>query len=243
MKKISLFLNTLMVFISCQSVCAYSKDIYKTEEYQEYKSFAKELKKQHDIRFKIEEITEEELRKFNTTDVESLLNNYVPNWQNDNSNNQLNYTPINVNADETTPLIFISFSMPETLIRNYIDEAKAYNGVLVLRGLVNNSLKQTVQKFKLIENIKENQKSNISIIIHPHLFDLYQVKQVPTIVLAQDNLKCVLKYSECSDSYKYDKISGSITIKYALEQIEEKGSLEINRFATYFLKKGESDEI
>lgn len=241
MKNFYSFLIILTVLSLIGVVDCYAQDIYETEEYKEYRSFAKSLKEKHDQRFKIESITEEELKSFDKTDLDSLLNKYTPNWKNNSLDSELNYTPVDVNANMTVPLIFISFSMPETLIKGYIEEAKRYRGVLVLRGLINHSLKQTVQKLREIEN--KDEESDISIIIHPHLFDLYQVKHVPTIVLAKDNLKCVVKSDECLKSYQYDKISGSVTIKYALEKIEERGSIGMNRFAKYFLTQGGDDEI
>ena len=245
MKIYKITILILLILSTKANVIAYANfDVTNTPKYKEYENFAKELKKEQDKRID-NVIIEEQLPSQEgdqSKDINQLLNRYAPNWRSLNTGKPLKQSkPIN---EKTIPLIFISFSMPEELIREYIKDAKKYSGTLVLRGLVNNSIKQTVQKLRQIENItsnSENQKSNLSIIIHPHLFKLYNVKQVPTIVLGEDNMGCILKYDDCADSYKYDKISGSITIKYALEQIKDNGELNTSLVAQYFLKEAGHD--
>ena len=41
--------------------------------------------------------------------------------------------------------IFASFGLSDTLLRQMLDYAKIYNGVIVLRGIENNSFKQTAE--------------------------------------------------------------------------------------------------
>lgn len=192
---------------------------HKTKEYAD---FARKLKNKTDdgMQFSKDDITE------NKTDIDAILNKSIPNWKNFNTNNKQQSQGATNNDNQESgsmPLVFISFSMPEALIEDYIQEARMYGGVLVLRGLIHNSLKQTVAKLKEIEG-SDGKKSNIAITIHPHLFKLYNITQVPTIVVSKDNLACILKYDDCSTLYEYDKISGSITIGYALEEIEKNGS-------------------
>jgi type-F conjugative transfer system pilin assembly protein TrbC len=214
-------------------------DITKTKQYKEYEAFARKLKKETDNRleFNKDDITE------NKTDINAILNTSIPNWQSLNTNKKQQSQGVTNNENQdigSVPLVFISFSMPEALIEDYIDEARIYGGVLVFRGLINNSFKQTVTKLKEIEG-NNGKKSNISITIHPHLFKLYDVKQVPAIVVSKDNLSCILKYDDCSALYEYDKISGSVTIGYALEEFEKNGSsLGLRRVAKEILdnKKG-----
>ena len=85
----------------------------------------------------------------------------MPNWKSLNTGSSSNVGNISGNSKDemgSVPLIFISFSMPEELIKSYIAEAKLYGGVLVLRGLINNSLKKTIEKLKEIDGI--NDKNN-----------------------------------------------------------------------------------
>jgi type-F conjugative transfer system pilin assembly protein TrbC len=196
------------------------QDITKTKEYQEYEAFANTLKKETNTKL---EFKKDDSKNFNTKNITSIINSSIPNWRSLNTNTPSHNTAENKqNNKGTIPLIFISFSMPETLIQNYIKEAKLYNGVLVLRGLIDNSLKQTVLKLKEIEGIpninKDGDKLKLSIIIHPHLFKLYEIKQVPAIVISKDNRGCILKYDDCDTMYEYDKIYGSITIQSLLTQ-------------------------
>ena len=227
----------MMFLITCFCVLSSAKaENHKTKEYED---FARKLKKETDsrIQFSRDNITE------NKTDIDAILNKSIPEWRNLNANKKQQSQGVTNNDNQESgsiPLVFISFSMPEALIEDYIKEARMYGGVLVLRGLVNNSLKQTVAKLKEIEG-SDGKKSNIAITIHPHLFKLYNITQVPTIVVSKDNLACILKYDDCSTLYEYDKISGSITIGYALEEFEKNGSsLGLRKIAKEMLSNRQS---
>lgn len=227
----------MMFLIACFCVLNVAQsENHKTKEYEE---FARQLKRRTDesVQFSKGNITE------NKTDIDAILNKSIPNWKNFNTNNKQQSQGVTSNDNQESgsiPLVFISFSMPEVLIEDYIKEARMYGGVLVLRGLIHNSLKQTVAKLKEIEG-SDGKKSNISITIHPHLFKLYNITQVPTIVVSKDNLACILKYDDCSTLYEYDKISGSITIGYALEEFEKNGSsLGLRKIAKEMLSNRKS---
>lgn len=210
-----------MFLIACFCVLSSAQaENQNTANTKKYEDFARKLKKETDsrMRFSKDDIPE------NKTDIDAILNSSMPEWRSLNKKQQSQGVVNNDNQESgSIPLVFISFSMPEALIEDYIKEARIYGGVLVLSGLINNSLKQTVAKLKDIEG-NDGKKSNISITIHPHLFKLYNITQVPTIVVSKDNLACILKYDDCSTLYEYDKISGSITIGYALEEVAKNGS-------------------
>jgi conjugal transfer pilus assembly protein TrbC len=238
MKNHKLFLTMFLVLGLGGANYAHTNDITQTKEYKEYAEFARQITEQHRKSFDIEDVEVNQ----STTDIDNLVNKYVPNWKSFNDPSPVNQsTPINNDLD--IPLIFISFSMPEKLIREYVREAKQYSGTLVLRGLIDNSLKKTVTKLRDIENMGDGRESNLSIIIHPHLFDLYNITHVPALVLSRNSMKCVLKYDDCLSYYDYDKISGGITIKYALEQIKEKGSGDIGSIAEFLLINGGKNDI
>ena len=136
------------------------------------------------------------------------------------------------------PMVFISFSMPESLIKEYIFEAQKYGGILVLRGLVEGSLKKTVLKLKEIEGSTQTKlaKPNLSIIIHPKLFDVYGINQVPALVLSDGGQECIVQSQACKSIYNYDVIFGSITIKHGHEEIAKNGSNSIQQIAEFYLK-------
>lgn len=113
--------------------------------------------------------------------------------------------------------LFASFGLNDTTLRQMLDYAKIYNGVIVLRGIEDNSFKTTAEHIQKLASEGEE----VAIIIDPTLFKQYQVTQVPAYVLARQ--------AECpvgmSCKARYDKITGNITPKYALEKFVEKGEL------------------
>lgn len=120
-------------------------------------------------------------------------------------------------GEEVNFYMFASFSLSDTHLRQMMDYAKAYNGVIVFRGIESNSFQKTGEHIQVLA--KEGEEA--SIIIDPTLFKEFQVVQVPSYVLA--------KREECPVGVTcrayYDKITGSITPKYALEKFVEKGDL------------------
>lgn len=227
---LAVFINIILFILANFSSANKLEEIVKTRNYKEYENWAKELKNKQDQRLNFNQDTKEQTNDFNNINIDSLLNKYTPNWKSFNTNKALIKKTKSTDVNRVAPLVFISFSMPEKLINEYIAEAKLYDGILVLKGLINNSFKETIKKLHKIGN-----KDKLSIIIHPHLFKLYDITKVPTIVVSKNNIRCIAKYDECDDSYEYDKISGSITIQYALEKIRDKGSKDIRKLADNIL--------
>jgi len=109
-----------------------------------------------------------------------------------------------VRAQDKPLLIFFSFSMPSSSINALIDSAEKAGGVLVLRGLINNSFKDTIFTVKNLIKDKE-----VEIIIDPTLFRKYHVKTVPCFAvdrcLVCGNItlkKAVSILSRCTDKAK-----------------------------------------
>lgn len=103
--------------------------------------------------------------------------------------------------------VFISFSMSDNLISNYIVEARSLkerdniNVIFVLRGFYKNSFRETSNKINKLTDGK-----HIAMIVDPTLYEKYNVNQVPSIIKNNNN--------------SYDKLIGSVTIRYALEVFE-----------------------
>ena len=136
--------------------------------------------------------------------------------------NFLNYRP--------TLYVFVSTSMPESLIKNYYNESSNYGAVMVFKGLPNGSFKaliELIQKFQHQKsdlpapNIDGNYKLAGSI-IDDELFNKYGVDKVPTIALVNEE-EC-FEFSSCRQTY--DIIKGNIGIKGALEEFVESGDLK-----------------
>lgn len=108
-------------------------------------------------------------------------------------------------AGESSLLVFVSFSMPEQSLKQLAKQVKEKKGVLVLRGLHNNSYKQTLKK---IYSITKDAQSGF--VVDPRLFEEFQVETVPTFIKKQ------------SDSL-YQKVSGDVSLIYALNFLQESG--------------------
>jgi len=117
--------------------------------------------------------------------------------------------------------IFVSSSMPISLLKSYAKEAAKYNGVLVFRGLPAGSFYKLTQ---LVSDISGDSADGIAMQIDDEAFKAFDVKSVPTIVLS----KPASIFAEQVKGGSFDKISGNITIKYALEVFAKEGDLKTN---------------
>jgi len=101
--------------------------------------------------------------------------------------------------------VFVSFSMPETLLIQTFKEAEQLKLPVYIKGLHQNSMKLTAQK--IMEYTKE--MPNLSLQIDPTLFDKYGINQVPAIVSDNDQV--------------FDVIYGNLKLKEALKRIIDEG--------------------
>lgn len=105
-------------------------------------------------------------------------------------------------------VVFLSFTVPETTWINLSKELEKCGGAIVLRGLPKNS-------FRLLSlTLQGLMKKGVNspILINPQLFKKYEVKTVPTIVFVDDE--------------KFDKVSGNISLSYAVEHAAQHGETE-----------------
>jgi type-F conjugative transfer system pilin assembly protein TrbC len=128
-------------------------------------------------------------------------------------------------------LIFVSTSMPMSLLRNYYKEASIYGGTLVFNGLPNGSFKELT---KLILDIQETNntegKQNAGSVIDDESFQKFGINNVPAFVLYKEE-EC---FEATSCKITYDKVIGNIGIKAALESFADNGDMK--EYATGFLK-------
>lgn len=122
--------------------------------------------------------------------------------------------------EETEGLwIFVSHSMPKGLIAKYAKVADKIGAKLVIRGLKNNSFKETISYLKGIQN------QGLKIAVHPQVFAKFKVNLVPSFVL--------------SNNKQYDKLTGNVSIAYVLKQFAESG--ETAKEAQKYLQLLEGD--
>ena len=103
--------------------------------------------------------------------------------------------------------------MPLEILRQYAKEAHKYSARLVFRGVPKGSFMQFVE---LVHNIYD-EDFPVAIQIDNLAFQYYKVTSVPTIVLSE------VSYCLNKKNHKFDKISGTVTIKYAIETFLENG--------------------
>lgn len=102
----------------------------------------------------------------------------------------------------TPILIFVSFSMPKESIKSWIAQAKRVGAAVYIRGLVNNSFKDTA---KAVRELLQEQPGGL--LIDPTLFKKYAIIQAPAVVV--------------TGSAAFDVIYGDVTLDYALERITQ----------------------
>lgn len=107
-------------------------------------------------------------------------------------------------------MIFVSFSMPKDSLKLWIEQANKIGAKVVLRGLVNNSFKQT--KASVSQVIEKGQGG---LQIDPTLFTRFSIQKVPAVVITQA-ASCPGTMS-CSPAF--DVIYGNVSLDYALEKL------------------------
>ena len=117
--------------------------------------------------------------------------------------------------------IFVSSSMPISLLKSYAKEAAKYNGVLVFRGLPDGSFHKLS---RLVADISGGSAEGIAMQIDDEAFKAFNIKIVPTIVLSKE----ASIFSEQVKGGAFDKVVGNVTIRYALELFAKEGDLKTN---------------
>lgn len=115
-------------------------------------------------------------------------------------------------------LVFISSSMPPASVKAVTQDVVRAGGVAVLRGLVNDSMKDTAS---YLFSAFGEKAQNLGVIIDPRLFRVYGVNAAPTFIVAQKGAEpCDGK--DC-ETPAYDKVVGDITLRKALEIVVRDG--------------------
>ncbi|MBX3709466.1 MAG: type-F conjugative transfer system pilin assembly protein TrbC [Gammaproteobacteria bacterium] len=107
-------------------------------------------------------------------------------------------------------IIFVSFSMPDESLKGWMREAKIIDAPVVVRGFINNSFKDTINKISVLT--KDNQGG---VQVDPTLFQRFQIVKVPAVVVVKEP-NCLPGMSCTLD---YDIVYGDVTLSYALKKI------------------------
>lgn len=116
-------------------------------------------------------------------------------------------------------LIFISMSMPKSAIENLITQGEKVGAVFVLRGLVDGSLKKTQKSFYAAMN-----GHKVGAMINPELFKTFNVTKVPTFAIYANAKQNPLN-TGCKIAPEFVTITGSVSVRYALEQMQQNSKL------------------
>ena len=111
-------------------------------------------------------------------------------------------------------LVFVSFAMPEATIT--LDQASGARATLVLRGLVNGSLRDTVERMqRLIGN------RQVAVQIDPQAFDRFSIVRTPSFVLVREGAAskpCAAGMCIASDQFVL--AAGDVSLDYVLRFFE-----------------------
>jgi type-F conjugative transfer system pilin assembly protein TrbC len=113
--------------------------------------------------------------------------------------------------------VLVSSLMPKNLLKTYHQQVVKFGGSLVFKGLPNGSFKELT---KLVMAISENGEVG-SMQIDDETFECFGINAVPAILLVKEE-DC-LEAQSCK--VIYDKITGNIGIKAALEKFAINGDL------------------
>ena len=119
------------------------------------------------------------------------------------------------NESYTDFLIFTSFSLGEKNLENLIKIVSDYNGAVILRGFKNDSFKETAAFLSKFSTEREG------VLIDPSLFTEYEITKVPTFVLT----KPCNEGLQVSCKAVFDKLTGMVNPRYALEKFSISGEL------------------
>jgi conjugal transfer pilus assembly protein TrbC len=113
-------------------------------------------------------------------------------------------------------LIFVSFAMPEPTLQRLVDQAARAGATLVLRGLVNGSIRETVTRMQALIGSRR-----VAVQIDPESFDRHGITRTPTFVLVMDGAGTeACRSRACGSSQQFVKVAGDVTLDYAMQYLK-----------------------
>lgn len=119
---------------------------------------------------------------------------------------------------EPKVLIFVSFAMPEPTLQRLVDQAARAGATLVLRGLVNGSIRDTATRVQALIGSRR-----VAVQIGPEAFDRYGVTRTPTFVLALDRSGTEACGSRaCGSTPLFTMVAGDVTLEHAMQYLRRR---------------------
>jgi len=186
---------------------AFAQEMLEKHPSEEDKKFAKEmLNKQPSEKgkaFAEKMVNQMDSEKFREMSKElEFLTKKLPETGKSCKNCSSQIENIDVKSPDSGIFVFVSFSMPKASLIELNKQAQKYNATLVMRGIYKNSFREMRKK------ILEISPDGLSINIDPKAFEKYDVKQVPTFVLVEDDKEI-------------NRLSGNVSLRYAYEKLSE----------------------
>lgn len=113
------------------------------------------------------------------------------------------------NDDKDSVMVFVSFSMPNDSIQQWMGAADRHHASVLIRGLVNNSFRDTTAKVLSIVKGNEGQIIGTGVLLDPVAFQKYNINRVPAVVVTHGNA--------------FDVIYGEVSLRFALNKIADRG--------------------
>jgi conjugal transfer pilus assembly protein TrbC len=136
-------------------------------------------------------------------------------------------------AEESGLFVMVSFSMPRESIERLAEQASKAGATLVLRGMVDDSLKKTAET--VADYLKRYPGAQFQ--IDPTVFKRFAVTQVPTFVLSSAPRDATTCGKECDPRNTFASVSGDVTLDYALEYLAKRRDGQFAALAESRLKR------
>lgn len=115
--------------------------------------------------------------------------------------------------------VFVTLDMPKETLQRLAKDVRRLDGALVIRGFYEGSLKKTYAK------IGELGLSDGNVQINPEAFHKYKIALAPSFVVVKKlGANESLDMEGCALPEDYIKITGDVSLKYALEKMSDMAS-------------------
>lgn len=112
--------------------------------------------------------------------------------------------------------VFVSLAMPRPTLQRLIDQAARARASVILRGLANGSLRQTVAQVQPLTGQRQ-----VAVQIDPQAFDRFAIARVPSFVLVRDGTRPESCASgSCAPPEGFLRVAGDVSLDYALEHMK-----------------------
>jgi conjugal transfer pilus assembly protein TrbC len=133
-------------------------------------------------------------------------------------------------------LLFVSFSMPESLLFALADEAARFKIPLVIKGLVDGDFNKTIARFaQLHARAKKEKRSFPGLLIDPLWFEQFHISHVPALVLTHRPTSC--EAQRLCAKQPFDVVYGNVSIRQGLQLLADKGEA-VPQLAKHLLELG-----